>query len=255
MKAIEVRNLNVIRDGKLVIRNANFEINKGDYVGIIGPNGGGKTTLILTILGQIPKLSGSIKLFGKDIEEFNEWEKIAFIPQDAVNFDNNFPITVKEFVSLGRLGKNKIGRRLNKGDWEEVNKTLEFMGISDIANKRIGEISIGQKQRMFLAMALVRNPELIILDEPISNVDPITQEKFYKKLSDLNYKEGKTILVVSHDLSAVFCRMNKVICVNVDVNIAEIKENTDIQGIVRKAYGEHFYFVFHRHECKGEFEK
>lgn len=251
---IEVRNLSVSRSGSLVIKDANFDVMKGDYFGIVGPNGGGKTTLLLSILGQIPRMSGSIRLFSKDIEDFDEWEKVAFVPQDAINFDANFPLSVRELVSLGRLGRNPIGRRLKKRDWEEVDAALEFIGLSEVADKRIGELSGGQKQRMFVAMALVRDPEVIILDEPVAGIDAITQEKFYQKMSDLNQRRGITIMMVSHDLSAVFCRMSKVICVNKEVNVAEIRPDVDIEGVLRKAYGEHFHFVFHRHECKGEFK-
>lgn len=251
---IEVRNLSVSRSGSVVIRDANFDVMKGDYIGIVGPNGGGKTTLLLTILGQLPRMSGSIRLFGKEIESFDEWERVAFVPQDAINFDVNFPLSVRELVSLGRLGKDKIGRRLGKKDWEEVDAALEFMGLSEVAERRIGELSGGQKQRMFVAMALVRNPDVIILDEPVAGIDALTQEKFYRKMSDLNQKRGITIMMVSHDLSAVFCRMSKVICVNKEVNVAEIRSDVDLEGVLRKAYGEHFHFVFHRHECKGEFK-
>lgn len=251
---IQVRSLNVMRSGALVIKDANFDVMRGDYVGIVGPNGGGKTTLLLAILGQIPRSSGSIRLFGKELEGFDEWERVAFVAQDAINFDANFPLTVRELVSLGRLGRNKLGRRLGREDWEEVDATLEFMGLSEVADRRIGELSGGQKQRMFVAMALVRNPDVIILDEPVAGIDAVTQEKFYQKMSDLNQRKGITIMMVSHDLSAVFCRMSKVICVNKEVNVAEIRPDVDLEGVLRKAYGEHFHFVFHRHECKGEFK-
>lgn len=252
---IEVRDLSVSRSGALVIKDANFDIMRGDYVGIVGPNGGGKTTLLLAILGQLPKMSGSIRLFGKDIESFDGWERVAFVPQNAINFDANFPLSVRELVSLGRLGKSRIGKRFNKIDWNGIEAALEFMGLSEVADRRIGELSEGQKQRMFVAMALVRDPEVIILDEPVAGIDALTQEKFYQKMSDLNQKRGITIMMVSHDLSAVFCRMSKVICVNKEVNVAEIRPNVDLEGVLRKTYGEHFHFVFHRHECKGEFKE
>ncbi len=160
---------------------------------------------------------------------------------------------MRELVSLGRLGPRSIGRPLKRADWSRVDEALEFMGISDLAGKRIGELSGGQKQRMFVAMALVRDPDVIILDEPVAGIDAVTQEKFYQKMSDLNQRKGITILMVSHDLTAVFCRMSKLICVNREVNVAEITPDVDPNEILRKAYGEHFHFVFHRHECKGEF--
>ena len=129
------------------------------------------------------------------------------------------------------------------------------MGISEIANKRIGNLSGGQKQRTFVAKALVRNPEIIFLDEPVTGFDANTLEKFYKKLSDLNSKKEITIIIVSHDLSAIFCRMSKLICVNKDVYISKISKDTDPNNILKKVYGEHFHFVFHEHTCKGVFER
>ena len=105
-----------------------------------------------------------------------------------------------------------------------------------------------------MAKALVRNPEIILLDEPIVGVDAKTQEKFYKKLSDLNVTKGITILLVTHDLTAVFCRMSKVMCMNRSVNVAKITGDLKPEEVLRKVYGEHFHFVFHKHECKQVFE-
>ena len=251
---LEVSDLHVARSNSVVIEDANFTIHQGDYVGIVGPNGGGKTTLLLTILNILPKTRGSIRLFGQDIESFSRWEKVAYVPQHAINFDPHFPLSVRELVSLGRVNRGNLGRTLKRKDWEAVDEALKFMGISDIANRRIGQLSGGQKQRVFVAKALVRKPEIILLDEPIVGVDAGTQEKFYKKLSDLNVAKGITIMLVTHDLTAVFCRMSKVMCMNRWVNVAEITKELKINEVLRKAYGEHFHFVFHKHECKRVFE-
>jgi zinc transport system ATP-binding protein len=251
---LEVSNLHVDRTNSPVIEHASFAIHRGDYVGIVGPNGGGKTTLLLALLNILPRTKGTIRLFGQNIDSFSNWEKVAYVPQHAVNFDSQFPLVVRELVSLGRVNRSNLGRTLKREDWESVDEVLEFMGISDIANRRVGQLSGGQKQRVFVAKALVRNPEIILLDEPIVGVDAETQEKFYKKLSDLNLKKGITILLVTHDLTAVFCRMSKVMCVNRWVNVAEITEGVEPEEVLRKAYGEHFHFVFHKHECRRVFE-
>ncbi|KON34646.1 ABC transporter [miscellaneous Crenarchaeota group-1 archaeon SG8-32-1] len=251
---LEVSNLYVKRANSIVVEDANFTINKGDYVGIVGPNGGGKTTLLLAILNIIPRTRGSIRLFGQDIESFSSWDKVAYVSQGAVNFDSHFPLSVRELVGLGRVNRGNLGRNLKRIDWEIVDEVLDFMGISDIASRRIGQLSGGQKQRVFVAKALVRKPEIILLDEPIVGVDAKTQEKFYKKLSDLNIRKGITIMLVTHDLTAVFCRMSKVMCMNQWVNVAEIIEGVNPEELLRKAYGEHFHFVFHNHECERTFE-
>jgi zinc transport system ATP-binding protein len=251
---LEVSDLNVSRLNSVVVEDANFIIHKGDYVGIVGPNGGGKTTLLLALLNITPRTKGIIRLFGQDIESFSHWEKVAYVPQHAVNFDSQFPLTVRELVSLGRVNRSNLGRTFKHADMEAVDDILEFMGISEIADRRIGQLSGGQKQRVFVAKALVRKPEIILLDEPIVGVDAKTQEKFYKKLSDLNLKKGITILLVTHDLTAVFCRMSKVMCINRWVNVSEITADLKPGDVLRKAYGEHFHFVFHEHECERVFE-
>lgn len=251
---LEVRDLYVNRSNALVIEDANFTIHRGDFVGIVGPNGGGKTTLLLALLKLVSRERGSIKFFGIDVDSFSQWERVAYVSQDAINFDTHFPLTVRELVALGRINPTNFGRRFNLEDWKAVDKALQFMSILDISDKRIGQLSGGQKQRIFVAKALVRRPEILIMDEPVTGVDADTQEKFYKKLSNLNVSKGITILIVSHDLTAVFCRMSKVMCVNRAVNISPITEDFDPNKALRKAYGEHFHFVFHKHECKRIFE-
>lgn len=250
---LELKNVDIARSGVLVIQNANFTINKGDYVGLVGPNGGGKTTLILSLLNFLPRTKGTIRLFGNSIDEFSAWQKVAYISQNATSFDSKFPLTVRELVSLGRIKKGNIARRFTHEDWTAVDDSITFMGLTETANKRIGQLSGGQKQRVFVAKALARNPEIIFLDEPIVGVDASTQEKFYKKLSDLNTERKTTILIVTHDLTSVFCRMSKVLCVNKEVELAKITADLDPNALLRRAYGEHFHFVFHRHECHGVF--
>jgi zinc transport system ATP-binding protein len=252
---LEVSDLDVYRSNSLAIENANFTIRKGDYVGIVGPNGGGKTTLLLSLLNIQQKAKGNIKLFGQNIESFSRWDKVAYVPQHAINFDSQFPLSVRELVALGRVNRSNLGRTLKHADWKAVDDALEFMGISDVAHRRIGQLSGGQKQRVFVAKALVRNPEIILLDEPIVGVDAHTQEKFYKKLSDLNIQKGITIMLVTHDLTAVFCRMSKVMCINRVVNVTDITKDLKHDELLRQVYGEHFHFVFHEHECERIFDE
>jgi len=251
---IEVEAVTISRSGERVIEDASFKIQRGDFVGIVGPNGGGKTTLIKAILGLLPRDSGSVKLFGEPIEQFKAWKKIAYVSQDSTNFDQSFPLSVRELVGLGRIQRENLGHRISMEDWTRVDAILDFMGIKDISEKRIGQLSGGQKQRVFVAKAMVRDPQILFLDEPVTGVDPETQERFYMKLSNINSKRGVTIIDVSHDLSAVFCRMSKVICVNRGINVAEISDEVGFTNVLKKAYGDHFHFVFHEHMCEGLFE-
>lgn len=251
---LEARNVFVSRANEMVIEDASFTISEGDYVGIVGPNGGGKTTLLLAVLGILPLDKGEVRLFGQPLQDFRDWGLVAYVSQDATAFDADFPLSVRELVGLGRVNRGNIGRRLRQHDWKAVDEMLDAVGMADLAEHRIGQLSGGQKQRVFVAKALVRDPRILFLDEPIAGVDAITQEKFYKILSDLNLDKGITICTVSHDLAAVFCRMSKVICVSRQVNVAEVKDLEQPGEFLKKGYGEHFHFVFHRHSCEGEFE-
>lgn len=251
---IEASMLNIARGGRLVIEDATFSIPLGTYMGVVGPNGGGKSTLMQALVGVIPYQSGSIKIMGMPLEEFNQWNKLAFLSQQSINFDENFPLSVRELVSLGRITKSKLGRRLGREDWKNVDEALRFMGVSKLADRRIGQLSGGQKQRVLVAKAIVREPEIIILDEPVSGVDVEAQERFFMLLSNLNAKHGITILIVSHDLATVFCRMNQVMCINRKVYTSPISSEHDPNTILKKAYGKHFNFVFHEYICEGNFE-
>jgi zinc transport system ATP-binding protein len=251
---IKVENLNVAKNGKRVIEDATFMVERGNYMGVVGPNGGGKTTLLQAILGIIPHESGSIEVLGNPINKFSQWSKIAWVSQNSISFDEKFPISVRELVGLGRINKSNLARPLKSKDWEKVDETLEFMGIKDLDQRRIGHLSGGQKQRVFVAKALVRDPEILILDEPVTGVDAEAQERFYMKLSDLNTERGTTIMIVSHDLAAVFCRMSHIMSVNRKVYTSPIEPNSTSNDVLQKAYGEHFHFVFHEHICEGVFE-
>lgn len=250
---LEVEGLTVERAGATVVREASFTIGRGDYIGMVGPNGGGKTTLLLAMLGLLPRSRGSIRLFGQDISRFEDWMRVAYVSQTAINFDQKFPLSVRELVGLGRINRSNLGRRLRAEDWAKVDEALGYMDLPEVANARIGELSGGQKQRVFVAKALVRDPEVIFLDEPVAGVDAATTERFFQRLSDLNTKLGTTIVIVSHDLSSVFCRMSHVMCVNRDVYFSPITPDLEPNEMLRKVYGEHFHFVFHEHTCEGVF--
>lgn len=251
---IEASMVNIFRDGRLVVENANFSIPMGSYMGVVGPNGGGKSTLMQALVGLIPLQSGNISIMGVPLEGFNQWNKIAFLSQESINFDESFPLSVRELVGLGRITRSKLGRRLGKDDWEKVDEALRFMGVRKLADRRIGQLSGGQKQRVLVAKAIVREPEIIILDEPVSGVDVETQERFFMLLSNLNSKQGTTILIVSHDLATVFCRMNQVMCINKKVYTSPISPEHNPNNILKKVYGQHFNFVFHEYICEGLFE-
>ncbi|EJF06442.1 ATPase component of Mn/Zn ABC-type transporter [Thiovulum sp. ES] len=196
MPIVRVKNLNYKLNGVEILRDINFSIESGEYVAIVGPNGGGKTTLVNIILQLKRGWSGEIELFGTPVSKFKDWKKIGFLPQRAIDIDHKFPIKVSEVVRLGNLDS------FWKKD-QQVQKTMENLGIYEFKDRLIGELSGGQKQRVMIARALVSNPKLLFLDEPNSGVDQKTQAEFYRLLSDLNRENSLTIVFITHDIGAI----------------------------------------------------
>ena len=250
--AIRADRIEVIRGGTVVVENASFSIEKGDFVGIVGPNGGGKTSLVQALLGLLPRSKGEVWINGVRQHEFRDWDKVGYVSQDATSFDEKFPLTVRELVGIGLVSGKNTGRPLRASDWKRVDEELQFMGIADIAGRRVGELSGGQRQRVVVARALVRKPELLVLDEPERGMDASALEKFYGKLSELHRERKTTVIVVSHDLSTVFCRMSRVLCVNRVVYSSSVDGTTE-EDALKKVYGEHFNIIYHRHECTERF--
>ena len=199
---IEVKDVTFRYHGEDVLENISLQIHKGDYLGIVGPNGSGKTTLLKCILGLLKPYSGTIRLFNQDLDSFNDWSRIGYVPQ-KVNFDQNFPSTVKEVVSMGLYGKKGLFKLLDNDDWEKVHKALEQVNMQKFGDRRIGNLSGGQQQRVFIARALVSEPEVIFLDEPTVGVDIETRNQFFTLLEKLNRNLALTLVLVTHDIDII----------------------------------------------------
>jgi zinc transport system ATP-binding protein len=182
-----------------VLNDITFRVKAGDYLGIVGPNGSGKSTLIKAVLGLVEPDRGSVALFGSPRHHFGEWRKVGYLPQRIKFFNPNFPATVEEIVRLGLLAGKSLPRVATKADDRAVGKTLKLMGITDIRRRLIGDLSGGQQQRVLLARAVVGEPEVLILDEPTTALDPETRENFYTLLEHLNRHVGTTVILVTHD--------------------------------------------------------
>jgi len=185
-----------------VVKDVTLQIHRGDYVGIIGPNGGGKSTLLKLMIGLLKPTEGKIKLFGQDIKAFKDWQRIGYVPQKN-NFDSNFPVTVEEVVMMGRFGRIGLFHLPSKKDEEKVLQALEQVEMQDFRKRQISDLSGGQQQRVFIARALVSEPEVIFLDEPTTGVDMKTQQQFYSLLRKLNRELSLTLVLVSHELEVV----------------------------------------------------
>jgi zinc transport system ATP-binding protein len=203
---IKIKNLSYFYDSFPSLDNISFTVNKGDFLGIIGPNGAGKTTLFQCMLGITNDFRGEIILFGSDLRQNKKTlQRIGYVPQRK-SVEQTFPATVKEIVSLGIIGK-----RIKK---EAIDNAIEFVELGAYRNKRIGELSEGQQQRVIIAKALLKEPELLILDQPTTGIDSGAQDRFYDLLSKLNKEKRITIVWSSHDMNAVERLANKVACID-----------------------------------------
>jgi zinc transport system ATP-binding protein len=204
-KLLEIKNLSAGYENNIVLENISMDVFSGDFIGVIGPNGGGKTTLIKTILGLIKPASGEMNLF---ISKTN----IGYLPQ-VNQIDKRFPITVIDVVRSGKANSALFSSfRKNTEEKEKAESLLAEMGISAIRNKPIGELSGGQMQRVFLCRALINQPELLVLDEPSTYVDNNFEGELYLKLKELN--EQMAIILISHDVGTISFFVKTIACVN-----------------------------------------
>lgn len=200
---VSVEGVSLAYHGAEALRDVSFAVEQGDYVGIVGPNGSGKSTLIRCILGLARPDSGRISLFGTELAAFDQWQRVGYLPQGFQHFNPHFPATVAEAVALGLLAARRFPRRITREDAGAVDRALERMGIAGIRDRLVGELSGGLRQRALLARALVNEPELLVLDEPTTALDPETREGFYETIRGLNREKGTTVILITHDSGTI----------------------------------------------------
>lgn len=207
---IEIKNLNVGYDNKPdVLKDVSLTVYDNDFLGIIGPNGGGKTTLLRTILDFIHPDSGSVSFYENGIKV--PYINIGYLPQ-INHIDKKFPIKVSEVILSGLTLRGKIFKRYTAEDRRKVFPVAEKMGVENLLDRAIGELSGGQLQRVLLGRAIIDNPKLIILDEPSSYVDKLFETNFYKILGEIN--RDIAIILVSHDVGTIISQVKNIACVN-----------------------------------------
>ncbi len=209
MTAVSIKGLWLYREDQVVLENINLEVCEGDFLGLIGPNGGGKSTLLKIILGLIVPDKGEVKVLGKD--PVSARKHVGYMPQKNI-FDQAFPVTARDVVLMGRYSKAGLFRRYSAEDRQAAADALRSVGMEGHAGTAIGSLSGGEQQRVFVARSLVSEPSLLLLDEPTAGIDAAQQREFYDLLSRLN--EKMTIIMVTHDLTAVSKHVSKVACLN-----------------------------------------
>lgn len=206
---VKIKNVTFAHGSQTVLEDVRFDIHDGDFIAMIGPNGGGKTTLLKLTLGLLKPDRGSIRVMGQPAQQAAH--HIGYVPQD-VHINSNFPITAMDVVLMGKLDPGKRWARNSSANRMDAMDALERLEMASHAEKKIGELSGGQRQRIFIARALVTQPKLLLLDEPTASIDTKGQADFFRLLKELN--RDITILVVSHDLLVVSRYVKSVACVN-----------------------------------------
>jgi len=206
---IEVRNLWFSYEKEPVLEDVTFSVKKGDFLAIIGPNGGGKSTLLKLILGLLKPERGEIKVLGKPPQKVRH--KIGYLPQYSFS-NTSFPITVMDVALMGRLNRRGFGKRYTDEDRKKVEEILKRLGIWEYRNTHIGNLSGGQRQRVLIARALAVEPEILLLDEPTAGVDPEYETGICEILKELN--KEMTIVLVTHDIGVISRYVKSIACVN-----------------------------------------
>jgi zinc transport system ATP-binding protein len=208
-------------DGVTVLEGVTLSIRQSDFLGIIGPNGGGKTTLLKVILGLLKPSRGRVRVFGDTPERGREY--VGYVPQYSL-FDRYFPVNVWDVVLMGRVGHVKRFKGYSTEDKELAHEALETVEMLDFQNAQIGKLSGGQQQRVFIARALITKPKLLLLDEPMASVDSPMQTELYELFEKL--RQQMAIVLVSHDISAVSIYVDKIACLNRRLYYHDSKELT-----------------------------
>ena len=211
-KIISLRDVSVIYDGCAALEEVNLDIFEDDFIGIIGPNGGGKSSLVKAIMGSV-KYSGEISF--DDILRKGNHYKIGYMPQVS-QFDMRFPISILEVVLSGLQTEKGFLGRYTKEERRLAHDTLEKMGIADLASRPIGEVSGGEMQRALLCRAIIAEPKLLILDEPTNFVDNSFEREFYALVEELSHR--MSVMIVSHDLGTITSVVKSIVCVNRNVH-------------------------------------
>lgn len=206
---IEIENLSVAYDNNIVLKNVNLTIKNDDFIGIIGPNGGGKTTLLKAILGLIPLKDGSIRYFENGVEVPSL--RIGYMPQNN-SIDRSFPISVNEVILSGLAGANGLLRKLSNEQKAAADEIIRQLDLESLQKRPISQLSGGQLQRTFLGRALVMKPQLLILDEPNSYLDKESENKLFDILQEL--RPNAAIMLVSHNIASVRSIAKSLACVN-----------------------------------------
>lgn len=242
---LEADNVNVMIGKHRILEDISFTIQPGEYVGIVGPNGGGKTTLLRAMLGLLTLNKGEVYVKGKKARSLAAKKHIGYVPQHFTTSTFNFAMSVEEVVATGLVSRHNFGP-LNKEEKLAIDEALEVVSAIEFKKRMFSDLSGGQRQRVVIARAMVSKPSILFLDEPLSAVDLPSQKNFYETLSSLNKKKKLTIIMVTHDLEMVTAQASRVLCLNRQLHASCKPTELSTHGMWDKTFGEEFKPIKHR---------
>ena len=247
--AIDIKNASVTIKGKEILKNINISLQEGHFLGIVGPNGGGKTTLVKVVLGLIKPTLGTVTIFGQSPELLVPRHGIfGYLPQHQ-NIDPHFPATALDIVLMGRYGKTGFLRWPGARDRKKAIECLSLMGIENLSAVQYSQLSGGQQQRVSIARALAGEPKILILDEPSTGIDVVGQEDFYHLLKGLQKRLRLTILMVSHDIGTVTTYVDEISCLNISLYYHGNPLGALNDKVMTTLYGKNVDMLMHSDVC------
>ncbi|GAB4482946.1 MAG: ABC transporter ATP-binding protein [Thermodesulfovibrionales bacterium] len=236
-----------------VLSDVTLDVMEGDYIGVVGPNGSGKTSLIRIVLGLVSPDEGTVSLFGREIGGFRDWRRVGYLPQRLAGLPAAFPATAREVIGTGLLSKKRFPKSLGAADRQAIDNAVQVLDLGGCEHRLISELSGGQQQRVLLARALVHSPDLLVLDEPTTALDPETRGRFFELLGHLNAEHRTTIIIVTHDPGTIGKYASKMLYLDKRVVFYGSFEDFCASDEITRYFGAHSqHLICHRHEAGHE---
>ena len=244
-KVVEFQNVSFSYNSRLVLENVNLTVSDKEFVWVVGPNGGGKTTLVKLLLGLLQPKTGVVKVFGSPAAAARR--RIGYMPQQA-QLDLRFPVTARDVVLMGRLNRGLLPAKYSSSDKDTVRNVLQLVGLESMADSPLKDLSGGQQRRLLIARALACQPDMLLLDEPTANLDSIAERELFQILKKLNRQ--LTVMMISHDPAFVSDFVEQVVCVNRTVAVHPTTERD--REFIGELYGDSLRMVRHDKHAEGD---